>query len=107
MKKQLLMIVWLTILSMQLNAQVSVPFNTVAGPTTEFVGWDNSMSIPLTIKTVNSYNIEFFTNSTQKMTLKNTGELGIGVTSPTSWLQVKSTGTKETFKTDVPSTYDN
>lgn len=93
------MIVWLTILSMQLNAQVSVPFNTVAVPTTEFVGWDNSMSIPLTIKTVNSYNIEFFTNSTQKMTLMNTGELGIGTTTPASWLHVAPSGSSESFRT--------
>ncbi|MBK7964660.1 MAG: tail fiber domain-containing protein [Bacteroidetes bacterium] len=41
------------------------------------------------------------------MRLLSTGELGIGVTSPSAWLQVKSTGTKETFRTDVPDTYDN
>ncbi|MBL0097060.1 MAG: hypothetical protein IPP46_11700 [Bacteroidetes bacterium] len=51
--------------------------------------------------------IDFFTDATQRMTLKNSGELGIGVTGPNAWLHVKSIGTKETFRTDAPVNYDN
>lgn len=62
---------------------------------TDFIGTTNS--IPFKIYTANAEVARFQT----------TGELGIGVTSNSSWLHVKSTGTKETFRTDVPSTYDN
>jgi hypothetical protein len=111
MKKQSFLFVGLILISLQTKSQVSIPANTVVSPTTEFVGWDNSMSIPLTIKTVNSYNIEFFTNATQRMTLKNTGELGLGTTTPGAWLHILTNGSgtalsKDAFTTDVPTGSD-
>lgn len=41
------------------------------------------------------------------MTLTSTGKLGIGNSSPSSWLDIVSTSTKETFRTDVPANEDN
>lgn len=69
--------------------------NTGTNATTDYVG------------TTDPTDLSFRTNGSMRMQLKQTGELGIGVTSTSSWLHVKSTGTKETFRTDVPANYDN
>ena len=78
MKKLLLLIVGLTMFCLQINAQVSTAFNNVGTYSGEYVGWDGSMTNPLVIKHIGNYDMEFYTNNAQRMTLKNTGELGIG-----------------------------
>ena len=105
MKKQLFRIVWLFVISMHSNAQVTTTSNVPAAGT-DYVGWNNTATIPLRIKNDANYDMEFYTNSTQRMTLKNTGELGLGTTSPSSWFHIltNSSGTvdaKEVFRTEV------
>ena len=76
-----------------LNAQIlewRLAGNTSTTPGTDYFG------------TTDAKSVVFKTNSSERMRLLSTGELGIGVTAPVAWLQVKSTGTKETFRTDVP-----
>ena len=97
MKKLLLLIVGLTMFCLQINAQVSTAFNNVGTYSGEYVGWDGSMTNPLVIKHIGNYDMEFYTNNAQRMTLKNTGELGIGTTGPSSWLHVAPTGTNESL----------
>ena len=114
MKKQLFLIVCLLVSSIQSNAQVSTAFNNVGSWTNEYVGWDNGMGVPLRIKHEANEPIEFYTNTgagtfgTPKMTLANTGELGLGTTSPSSWFHILTNGSgtvaaSEVFRTDVPA----
>ncbi|MBP7166381.1 MAG: hypothetical protein KBB64_01815 [Bacteroidia bacterium] len=113
MKKQLFQILFLLVFSLESNAQVSTGANNTSFPTTDYVGWDNSVTNALRLKHEGNYGMEFYTNTgagafgTPKMTLTSTGKLGIGNSSPSSWLDIVSTSTKETFRTDVPANEDN
>ena len=92
MKKLFSTVVLLLICNI-LNAQIlewRLAGNTSTTPGTDYFG------------TTDAKSVVFKTNSSERMRLLSTGELGIGVTAPVAWLQVKSTGTKETFRTDVP-----
>jgi hypothetical protein len=99
MKKPLFLILCLILISIDSKSQVTVPFNTNSSAG-DFVGWDNSVTIPLRIKHDANFDMEFYTNATQKMTLKNTGELGIGTATPASWLHVENTSEDEMFRTN-------
>jgi Chaperone of endosialidase len=111
--KKITLILSLMFVYVQIYAQVTTDDNTTLNPTTDYVGWDNGITNALRIKHEGNYGIEFYTNTgagafgTPKMTLTSTGKLGIGNTSPTSWLDIVSTSTKETFRTDVPANEDN
>ena len=114
MKNQLFLFVWLMVIGIQTNAQVSTQFNFTSNPTTDYVGWDNSVTNALRLKHEGNYGMEFYTNTgagtfgTPKMTLSTTGELGLGTTSPSSWFHILTNGSgtvaaSEVFRTDVPA----
>lgn len=67
----------------------------------------NGVAIVSNFGTTTNFDLPFITNNTEKARFLKTGELGIGTTSPSSWLHVLTTGTKESFRTDVASGYDN
>ncbi|MBK7683197.1 MAG: tail fiber domain-containing protein [Bacteroidetes bacterium] len=116
MKKQFYMFACLILLGLHANAQVTTTPNTSGTPGSAYVGWDSGISsTPLRIKHEADQPIEFYTNTgggtfgTPRMMLDKSGSLGIGTgtSTPSSWLHVISTGTKETFRTDVPANEDN
>jgi hypothetical protein len=60
----------------------------------------------LTIKTNNGQPLNFETNNVQRMSITSAGNVGIGTTTPTSRLHIKSSGTTSatsTFKIDSPT----
>ena len=95
--KKLNLIFSLLLISSMLKAQTDwhLTGNGSTSASTDLVG------------TTDPIDLSFRTDNTIKMQLEATGELGLGVTSPASWLHIKSTGTKETFRTDVPANEDN
>lgn len=102
MKANLLILTILIVACLKSNGQSTswdLTGNAGTTPGTNFVG------------TTGTEDLSFRTNGTTdnfpKMQLEVGGQLGIGTTTPNSWLHVISTGTKETFRTDVPDTYDN
>ncbi len=115
MKKATRFFLCLILIGLKTNAQVTTPANTTITPTVDYVGWNNALNNVLRIKTEGNKDIEFYTNTganafgTPKMMLDKSGSLGIGTgtTTPSSWLHILSTGTKETFRTDAPAGEDN
>ncbi|MBK9318694.1 MAG: hypothetical protein IPM91_07615 [Bacteroidetes bacterium] len=47
-----------------------------------------------------NYDFPFITNNTEKLRIKTTGEVGIGTTTPSSWLHVENTSEDEMFRTN-------
>ena len=58
------------------------------GISTDFVGWDNTVTYDLKVSHDGAYDIDFFTNGSQKMVLESGGNLGIGTTTPGYLLDV-------------------
>jgi hypothetical protein len=93
--KKLLLIVLAFILTSNVNAQITswqLVGNTLAG--TEIFGSTSNHSVP------------FRTNNVERMRILNTGEVGIGTSTPSSWLMVKANTTGEVFRTEAPSGND-
>jgi len=85
-----LIIATLLMPSINLNAQVSVPNNTAGGG--NYVGWANTVNVPLNIRQNNITNpqpINFWTNNAQRMTILGNGFVGIGTT-PNNTIQVRN-----------------
>jgi hypothetical protein len=86
----------LTILSILLHSASSysqVSYLGVNGGTsTDFVGWDNTTAFDLKVSHNGAYNIDFWTNGTQEMTLLNGGNLGIGIATPGDLLELVTGG---------------
>ena len=111
MKNSLFLIVSLTLCCFKSNAQVTVSNNSVGTYTGQYVGWNSGMANALIIKHVANQDMEFYTNDIQRMTLKNSGELGLGTTTPAAWFHILTNGSgsvnaREAFRTDVPSGSD-
>ena len=54
------------------QAQVSVGANTPAIPGQDYVGWDNTTTVPLMVRHDNNQPIEWYTDSIQRMRLHPT-----------------------------------
>ncbi len=54
--------------------------------------------------TTDANDLSFRTNGTLRMQLEQTGELGIGTTTPGSWLHVAPSGSNESFRTNSSAT---
>jgi hypothetical protein len=94
--KTLQLIAGMMLMSTMLQAQWQLSGNTSTNPAIDFLG------------TTDNQDLSFRTNNTIRMQLESTGELGIGTTSPSSWLHVLSrTGgtvtADEVFRTAVPT----
>ena len=72
--------------SIQLNAQVTVATNF--GNSGNYVGWNSAQAFPLKISHDGAQPINFWTNGSQRMTILANGNVGIGITNPTSIFQV-------------------
>ncbi len=84
MKKIILLsICWALFYSNSILGQVSVSNNNAGGA--NYVGWDNSVAVPLEIRTNNTTSpqpINFYTSNAPWMTLSTIGYLGISQTFP-------------------------
>ena len=105
MKKIILSCFIASILSNQaLNAQVSNGSN-LSTINNEFLGWNN-LGISKSLDIRNNFTnqpITFFTSSgtpTERMRLTPTGELGLGTTTPSSFMHLSTTATGNLFRTD-------
>ena len=92
------------------NAQCSpwcLSGNTIIG--THYLGGDINSGIPLRLKTIAPYSIEFYTKAIQRMMIDTLGKVGIGTNGPQSLLNVDATnsGIGEIFRTDGITDYDN
>ncbi|HYV91933.1 MAG TPA: hypothetical protein VE978_09120 [Chitinophagales bacterium] len=98
-KYRILSVIAFILCFLKIEAQVSWTLNNNGGsPSTDYVGWDNSVGYSLKLKTTNDNPIDFYTdfgtNSNLRMTLtggsSNTtgGLLGIGLSSPQNRLHV-------------------
>jgi len=59
----------------------------------------NSVSSVSNFGTISNFDLPFVTNSTEKARLLNTGEFGLGTTTPASWLHIAPSGSSESFRT--------
>ncbi len=86
--------------------QVSVLGNS--GSAGNYIGWAIGNTFPLEIRHNANQPINFFTNSTQRMTiLGSNGYVGIGITTPTSVLHINKTNTGEMFRTNGSWSLEN
>jgi hypothetical protein len=65
-----------------INAQSWNLFGGNTITTSEYLGNDGSSTIPLRLKTITAYPIEFHTTNTQRMTILSGGNVGIGTATP-------------------------
>jgi hypothetical protein len=71
----------LTVLATIGLAQVSTVGNT-STQSADFVGWETGTNFDLTIEHEGDFNIDFFTDGTQKMIISSDGDVGIGTANP-------------------------
>src|SRR5689334_24908607 len=127
MKKQVILHIFflislipLTLFGQATSGGVASTPNQPNNPGTDYLGWDNTVTVPLMIKTnntgANAQDIDFYTNATQKMTIKGSnstddGYVGIDNANPSAVLHIDGTGTTtatgQVFRTDGPSGSDN
>ena len=92
-----------TIVTTKLNAQISY-FGNTGGTAGNYVGWANTEAFPLQIRhNATGQPVTFFTSNgtpTERMRLTPTGELGLGTTTPASFMHLSTTATGNLFRTD-------
>jgi hypothetical protein len=97
------------ILLFSVNAQISTLGNT--GIAANYVGWANTEAFPLQIRhNATGQPITFFTSNgtpTERMRLTPTGELGLGTTTPSSFMHLNTTTTGNLFRTNGPNNVTN
>src|SRR6187402_1987549 len=86
MKNYILVIIYIHLTTLTLYGQAtsgglaSAP-NRPNTPGVDYLGWDNTVTVPLMIRTnntgANAQSINFFTNATERMSLSASGNLGI------------------------------
>jgi hypothetical protein len=62
------------------------------GTAGNYVGWNATNNVPLEIRHNGNQDIDFFTDSTQQMTIKNDGLVGIGLANPGHLLELATGG---------------